>query len=182
MIDEDKLQLLYVAEQRSIRDIAAIEQVSTRIIYDALTRYRIPRRPAGFHKKHIQPATLPFNEPTLRRLYLDEERSIRDIAALYTVSTRMVYDALSHYRIPRRKTGPQRPAPSVITLGNRVLDKATLQRLYQEDGQTIAAIAASLGCAPARIRKALMRWGIARRRRGRRYGPMLQHPSGDSQT
>jgi predicted DNA-binding protein YlxM (UPF0122 family) len=181
LIDEDRLLQLYVAEQRSIRDIAAIEHVSTRAIYDALIHYDIPRRPAGFQNKRPQPKHTPFNEAALRRLYLEEERSIRNIAALYEVSTRSVYDALSNYRIPRRKAGQQRPAPNVITFGNSVLDKATLQRLYQEDGQSIAAIAASIACAPSRIRNALVRWDIARRRRGRRYSPVSEQPNDAAQ-
>jgi len=181
LIDQDRLQQLYVTEQRSIRNIAAIEHVPTRTIYDALMHYRIPRRPAGYHTKRLQPTHASFSEATLRQLYLDEERSIRNIAALYEVSTRVVYNALSHYRIPRRKGGQQRPVSSVITFGNRVLDKATLQRLYHEDGQSIAAIAASVESPPARIRNALVRWGIARRRRGRPYRPVSEHPNGEAQ-
>jgi hypothetical protein len=170
VIDEDTLQRLYVVEQRSIRDIAAIEHVPTRTIYDALIRYRIPRRPAGFHNKILQPTNASFSEATLRQLYLAEERSIRDIAALYQVSTRMVYDAMSRYRIPRRTAGQRRPAPLVIQVANGVLDEATLRRTYEEEGQSIAAIAAAVACTPARIRNALVRWGIERRRRGRRDG------------
>jgi predicted DNA-binding protein YlxM (UPF0122 family) len=181
MIDEDRLQELYVAEQRSIRDIAALEHMSTRAVYDVLVRYSIPRRPAGFHNKPIQPAPASFNEANLRRLYLDEERSIRNIAALYQVSARMVHDALNRYRIPRRRAGQQRPVPSVITFGDSVLDKATLQRLYQEDGQSIAAIASSVACAPSRIRNALVRWDIPRRRRGRQYGSALEDRNGEQQ-
>ena len=172
MIDEHRLHQLYIAEQRSIRDIAAIERVPTCTVYDALIRYNIPRRSAGFHKR-IQPPHTSFNEATLRRLYLDEERSIRNIATLCQVSTRMVYDALSRYRIPRRTTGKQQPAPSAITFGDSAFDKATLQRLYHEEGQSIAEIAAAAACPPARIRNALVRWGIPRRRRGRRHGPVF---------
>jgi predicted DNA-binding protein YlxM (UPF0122 family) len=104
-------------------------------------------------------------------LYLEEERSIREIAAQYQVSTRLVYDALSHHRIPRRTSGRRRPAPAAILLGDSLLDKATLQRLYQEEGLSIAAIATAVACSPSRVRNALVRWGIARRRRGRNYGP-----------
>jgi predicted DNA-binding protein YlxM (UPF0122 family) len=179
MIDEVRLRQLYITERRSIRDIAALERVSTRMIYDALIHYHIPRRPAGFRPKNPQPAQSPLNEATLRRLYLQEQRSIRDIAALQQVSTRTVYDALSHYSIPRRPAGqPRQSTPSMITLGNRVLDKPTLQRLYEEDGQSIAAIAASLSCPPSRIRSALVRWGIERRRRGRQYGPISEQEPG----
>ena len=176
MIEEERLQQLYVTEQRSIRDIATLEHLPTRTVYDALIHYRIPHRPAGFHTKKPKATESPLNEMTLRRLYLEEQRSIRDIAALQQVSTRMVYDALTHYRIPRRPAGQQRrPMPNAITLGTSVLDKPTLQHLYEEEGQSIAAIAASLSCAPSRIRRALVRWGIARRRRGRQYGPISEH-------
>lgn len=167
MLDEVTLRHLYLEEQRSIRAIAELEHVPTRTVYDALIRYRIPRRPSGFHHKRLLPTSAPFDEATLRRLYLEEERSIRDIAALYQVSTRMVYDALSRHRIPRRTVGHRRPTPSAIAFGNRLLDKATLQRLYREEGLSIAAIAEANRCPPSRVRNALVRWGIARRRRGR---------------
>jgi len=168
VIDEDKLQRLYIAEQRSIRDIAAIEHVSTRSIYDALIYYCIPRRPSGFRAKAALPGNPLLDEQTLRQLYLVEQHTIRDIATLSGVSTRVVYDALCRYRIPRRAARQPRPASAVITFGSSVLDKPTLQRLYHEEGQSIAAIAASMSCAPSRIRNALVRWDIARRRRGRR--------------
>ena len=102
MLDEITLRRLYLEEQRSIRDIARLAKVPTRTVYDALIRYRIPRRPAGFHSPRATPANASLDEITLRRLYLDEERSIRDIATLHHISTRVVYDAMSRYRIPRR--------------------------------------------------------------------------------
>ena len=171
MLDEATLRRLYLEERRTIRDIATMEQVSLRTVYETLIRFRIPRRQAGFSGKRVELDNALFDESHLRHLYLKEERSIRDIAALYQVSTRMVYDALSHYRIPRRIGKPQRPAPAVIVLGNSLLDKVTLQRLYQEEGLSITAIAAAVACSPSRVRNALVRWGIARRRRGRQYGP-----------
>jgi transposase-like protein len=152
----------------SIRAIAAREGVPSRTIYDALIHYRIPRRPAGFHSKRFQPIDAPLDETTLRHLYLHEERTIRDIAALYLVSTRKVYDALRRYRIPRRTSRQQKLPPEVVTFGDGMLDKVRLQRLYEQEDQSIATIAATLGCSPSSIRNALIRWGIARRRRGRR--------------
>ena len=169
MLDEFTLRRLYLEERRTIRDIAAIEQVSVRTVYETLIRFRIPRRLAGFRGKRIDPTDVLFDESTLRYLYVEEERSIREIAALYQVSTRVIYDALSHHRIPRRTSGRRRPAPAVVALGNSLLDKATLQRLYHEEGLSIAAIAAAVACSPSRVRYALVRWGIARRRRGRQY-------------
>jgi hypothetical protein len=167
VLDESELRHLYLEEQRSIRSIAALFQVSTYAIYNALIRYHIPRHPSGFRSPHGQPVKAQLDEAMLRRLYLDEKRSIRNIAALHKVSTRHVQTALVRYRIPRRTSGQQRPRPNVITLGDGVLDKATLQRLYQDDGQSIAAIAASIACSPSGIRNALVRWDIPLRRRGR---------------
>jgi len=113
MLDESTLRQLYLEQQRSIRDIAALEHVPTRTVYDALIRYRIPRRPSGLRSVRPQLASALFDEATLRRLYLQEQRSICVIAALHHVSTRMAYDALSRYRIPRRAAAQRRPTPLV---------------------------------------------------------------------
>jgi predicted DNA-binding protein YlxM (UPF0122 family) len=181
MLDETMLRRLYLEEQRSIREIAQLEHIPTRTVYDALIYYRIPRRASGFRSPRVQPASAPLDESTLRRLYLDEERSIRNIAALYQVSTRMVYDGLSRYRIPRRTTGHRRPSAAVIDLADGSIDEATLRRLYEEEGQSIAAIAASVACAPSRIRNALVRWDIARRSRGRQPGTIVINQGKPSQ-
>jgi len=175
MLDETTLRRLYLDEQRSIREIAQLEHVSTRTVYNALIRYRIPRRAAGFRSPRIQPANITPDEPTLRRLYLGEERSIRNIAALYHVSTRMVYDALSRHRIPRRTTGHRKQSATVLDLADGAIDEATLRHMYEAEGQSIAAIAAALSCAPSRIRNALVGWGIARRRRGRQPSPFFMN-------
>jgi transposase len=170
MLDEITLRRLYVDEQRSIREISQLVHTSTRSVYDALIQYRIPRRTSGFRSLHVQPVNTVLDEATLRRLYLDEERSIRNIAALYQVSTRMVYDAMGRYRIPRRTTGHRKQRPAVLELADGTISEADLRRMYEEEGQSIAAIAAAVTCAPSRIRNALVRWGIARRKRGRQSG------------
>jgi len=168
-IDEMTLRQLYLEKQLSIRAVAEIMHVTTRTIYAALIHYRIPRRPAGFRSQRLQLTDAPLDETTLRRVYLEEERSIRDIAALYQVSTRVVYDSLSHYRIPRRTSGFRQPSEKLFTLAGGTIDQMMLRRLYEEQGLSIAAIAAEAQCSPSQIRNALVRWGIARRRRGRRY-------------
>lgn len=170
MIDETTLRQLYLAEQRSIRAIAETTHVPVQTVRELLGRYGIPRRPAGFQPAPDQPDERSFDQAALRRLYLDERRSIRDIAAQYRISTRSVYDALVRYRIPRRSGGYRRPAPRAdAQLEPAALDEATLRRLYEQEGETIAAIAAALACPPSRVRDALVRYRIPRRRRGRRY-------------
>ncbi|HNP71863.1 MAG TPA: hypothetical protein PKK15_12160 [Kouleothrix sp.] len=167
MLDEATLRRLYLHEQRSIRDIAALLGASTRVVYDALIHYRIPRRTAGFRPVHEEPAEDRLDEAMLRRWYLEEERSIRAIADLAQVSTRVVYEALIRYGIPRRTAG-QRPAGVAAgALPSAPIDEPTLRRLYEQEGRSIAAIAAALACSPARVRRALVHWGIERRQRGR---------------
>jgi hypothetical protein len=108
-----------------------------------------------------------LDEATVRQLYLEEQLSIRAIAALSHVSTRVVYDAMSRYRIPRRRRGHRAEPGRSIDLKGGLLAEATLRRLYTDERRSIAAIAAMLQSSPSRIRNALVRWGIPRRRRGR---------------
>src|SRR4029078_4447778 len=128
MFDESTLWRLYLEEQRSIRTIATLEGVSTRMVYDALIRHRIPRRPAGFRHVQVQLDHPVLDQAALRRLYLEEKRSIRAIASLAQVSTRKVYDLLSRYHIPRRAVGHQRPGLSAILVANGSLDEPMLRR------------------------------------------------------
>ncbi len=143
--------------------------MSIRTVYDLLVRYQIPRRSSGFPSTRSRRSVAVLNEVELRRLYLDEQQSIRAIAAQAGVSARVVYNALMAYRIPRRKSGFRHSVAAVLVLGNGTLDEATLRRLYEQEQRSIADIAAILQCTPSRIRSALVRWGIDRRRRGR-YG------------
>ena len=166
MLDEATLRRLYVEEQRSIRAIAKHEGFPSRTIYDALIRYRIPRRTSGFLSA-CREMDNGLDETTLRRLYLEEQLSIRAIATMSNISTRVVYDALSRYRIPRRKQGYRSQRPSAIDLDSGLLEEETLRRLYTDEGHSIAAIAALVQSSPSRIRNALVRWDIPRRRRGR---------------
>ena len=171
MIDEATLRHLYLHEQRSIRAIATITQVPVHVVRDLLRQYHIPRRTAGFQPTHPAPPTL--DEATLRRMYQQDMRSIREIAAALELSTRSIYDALVRYRIPRRSGGYRRPVAAVVAPEQQnALSEATLRRLYEQEGESIAAIAQSFGCPPSRVRDAMVRWGIPRRRRGRRYGAL----------
>ena len=172
MLDEQRLRQLYLMEEQSIRAIAASERVSVRTIYNALIHYHIPRRSPGFRSAQAQRPDRLIDEAELRRLYLDEQRSIRAIAAHLHVSTRVVYDSLMAYQIPRRVGGGRGSPAPVLVLETGTLDEPILRRLYQHEGRSIVDIAAALQCSPSRIRSALVRWGIERRRRGRpQMGP-----------
>ncbi len=107
-IDEATLYRLYVEEQQSIRSIAVTLRVAPRTVHDAMIHYRIPRRQKWRH----HPATSPggareaLDAPLLQRLYVAEQRSIREIATIMEVYPSVVYNALVRWDIPRRKRGP----------------------------------------------------------------------------
>lgn len=168
MLDEATLRRLYLEEQRSIRAIATREGIAAQSVHDALVRYEIPRRTSGFATLSRKAKHNQLDETTLRRLYIEERLTIRAIADLSNVSTRIVYDALSRYRIPRRVRGYRAEPANAIEVEGGWLDKLTLQRLYINEGRPIAEIAATVRSSPSRIRNALVRWDIPRRRRGRR--------------
>lgn len=169
MEDETNLRRLYLDEQKSIREIATLRHVSPRTIFDALRRYRIPRRSAGFPAQPAAQPALQLHEASLRQWYLHEQRSINEIAELLQVSTRTVFDALCRYQIPRRSSGHRKhKQPDAIVLATgALLDEQTLRWLYLDEGRSIVAIAESIHATRSQIWNALVRWGIPRRQRGR---------------
>lgn len=168
MFNEATLRRLYLEEQKSIRAVALLANVSPRTVFDALNRYRIPRRPAGFRGAAIPSASSTLmQEASLRHLYIEEEHSIAEIAHIAGVSTRTVFDALNRYRIPRRPIGSHKKRTTVGVLGNGVFDEEALRHMYEEEGLSIADIAGMTQLSPSCIRNALVRWQIPRRRRGR---------------
>jgi predicted DNA-binding protein YlxM (UPF0122 family) len=110
IIDQETLRHLYIDEKLSIRSIAAILHVAPRTVHDALIRCRIPRRQKWQHyltasaKRADRPQ---LDESTLRQLYMNEQRSIREIAGFFNVFPSVVYNALVRWNIPRRKRGPR---------------------------------------------------------------------------
>ncbi len=69
------------------------------------------------------------DETILRRLYLDEQKSIREIATLWHVSPRTIFDALRRYSIPRRSAGfPAQPAALVAPQERRAGQEGRYRR------------------------------------------------------
>lgn len=108
-----------------------------------------------------------IDQATLRRLYIDEERSIRSIAELLHVAPRTVYDAMIHGRIPRRQTWQHSNRSSSSSDGTR-FDEAMLRQLYQTEQFSIREIAARFHVSHSVVYSALVRWNIPRRRLGPR--------------
>src|SRR6266545_3023585 len=109
-----------------------------------------------------------IDQATLRRLYIDEHRSIRSIAALLKVAPRTVHDAMIRGRIARRKSWEQHATTTKQRAARGQLDEETLRRLYVIEKLSIRDIAERFDTCTATVHHALVAWNIPRRKRGRR--------------
>lgn len=107
----------------------------------------------------------------LRRLYLDEEVSVRRLCVRYGVAKDTVRRWLVVYEIPLRshqqasQVRPSRKAPP--------LDKAVLERMYARQGRTMTEIAAVLKVGQMRVKTSLEHHGIPLRKTGGRRAAYL---------
>lgn len=104
--DEAILYQLYVEEQLTIRMIAKKFEVTSSTVYDAMRRWRIPRRPQSFRIQQSKPK-IPLDEFELRYHYDDLQLTIKEIAEQLKVSTAVVLSAMKYWRIPRRQGRPK---------------------------------------------------------------------------
>jgi hypothetical protein len=94
-----RLHALYVTQGLTIAQIAAQERVGPMTVWHALIDHDIPRRPHG------RPVPPPPPALELRRLYLEEGRPIRQLAAHYKVSYTTMRQRLQAAGIPLRPPG-----------------------------------------------------------------------------
>ena len=104
---------------------------------------------------------------TVRHLYIDEQLSIRNIAATLHVNPRTVHDALIRGRIPRRRPWEQHATMAAEHPVRGKLDESILRRLYLIENHSIHEIADTLDVSATTVRQALVDWDIPRRGRGR---------------
>lgn len=106
-----------------------------------------------------------FDPDELRRLYIDERKTIREVARALQVGNSTALAAMMYWRIPRRAGGPGRQLPP----STPTIESSTLQRLYLEERHSIPAIAALLQVPVRSVRHALIQHRIPARR-GTRAG------------
>ena len=102
----------------------------------------------------------------LSNLYVDEQLSIRGVAAVLHIDPQTVHTALIRGRIARRQRWEQ-PAITMQRAAGGQLDEATLRCPYGIEQLSIREIAERFDTCTATVHYALVAWNIPRRKRGR---------------
>jgi len=149
----DRLRDLYVEQGLSVAEVARHVGHSRDWVVTRLDRLGLPR--PGWQKKPRR--ALPAAR--LRRLWVDERRSVPEVAEQFGVPADWVRAELARHGISR----PRRPPPGLTPLTTKVLED-----LYVHQGLSATEIAHRVGGSPTRVVEALERAGIPRRPRGQR--------------
>jgi transposase len=144
------LQKLYVKEKKSTYTIAKILGCSHSTIRDYCKKYGIKLRPSQTGKLK------GLNKATVKKLYLNEQKSINKIAKMLDCSPSSILYQCKRYGIKLR------PRMKVI----KGLNKSTLQRLYVKEDKSINMIAVKFKCSYSVIEYRCRKYGI--QLRGRR--------------
>jgi len=117
------------------------------------------------------------NEAFLRREYVDNRRTLKDIADECDVSDQTIRRWLEHHGIDRRNR-----SEAQISEKKPFHDKHWLREKYVEDGRSMRDIADECGVTPSGIKKWIDKFGIETRGSADhlRYGPASFYTSGDN--
>lgn len=139
---EAVLRKEYVTDERSAHQIADRYNVTASTIYYWLRKYEIRRR----NPKRQQRYTVlgPDEQDELRRLYVEERLSAREIAEKYECSMATVYNRMQEFGI---KTNPPLP-------------EEKLRQLYCDRGYSMQQVAYELDHSRQKVRKSLLKHEI----------------------
>lgn len=160
-LDVDVLTELYVHQRLSSDEVGRRLGCSSQKVRDELRRAGIALRSPGTASARLA----GLDDATLRRLYVDEEKTLAQIAVAYDCVPGAVRQRLLRAGINRRPPGGGRRP--VLEDGATA---AQLRRLYLEEGRSIAEIARILGCTRDKVGRHLDHYGIPRRPRARPGG------------
>lgn len=150
-LDDGTLRRLYVDEGKTLAQIAVAYDCVPGAVRQRLLRAGINRRPPGGGRRPVLEDGATAAQ--LRRLYLEEGRSIAEIARILGCTRDKVGRHLDHYGIPRRPRA--RPGG---------LNGRLLRRLYVSERLGVDQIAARLKVSPNHVRNELRRHDIRRTR------------------
>lgn len=141
-LNKEVLYKLYVKEQKSTNEIAKMFSCTPTTVQNKCRKYKIKLRPRTKEIKGL-------NKPTLQKLYVQEGKSMKEIAEMFSCSPYTVKDRFRKYGIARNE-----------------LSREVLQQLYVKDGKTIREIAEILNCSRETVRRRCKQFGIPLRNPG----------------
>lgn len=104
------------------------------------------------------------DEEVLRRLYVDQELTMEEVASTLNCGRQAVEEWIHRHGIPTRSRNPDPP--------DELTRKTTLRELYVEEGSSTYSIAEELDCAPSAVHGWLQRHGIETRSVGSQPGEL----------
>jgi transposase len=93
-LNKSFLQKLYVKEGKTIREIAKILSCSHETVRNRCEQFGIPLKPPGGRE-------LEIDESTLRRLYVEEEKSINEIAKIFDCAFSTISQKVKRFGLKR---------------------------------------------------------------------------------
>jgi len=108
-------------------------------------------------RRHIN-----WDVETIKRLYWDEEKSLGEIAKIYETNPRAVSRKLKNANIPRRSNS----ASHIVFYRQNpryIFQKEELQKLYWQEGKSIAKIAQLLNTSYTTAYYAMVKLGVLKR-------------------
>lgn len=140
-LSKETLARLYIKEKTPLRDIAKMAGRSYTFVRHKCMEYGIPLRPKNYK-------IIVLEKPVLLRLYVQEGKSPRDIAQIYSCTPATVRKRFRQYGIPLTDN----------TI--KGLDEAEVQKLYVEEGKSLKEIANIIGCSHETVRKRCKKHGV----------------------
>jgi transposase len=94
-LNKSVLQKLYVEEGKTVREIAKIIGCSREPVRLKCKQFGVPLRPTGSKRVDI-------DEPTLRRLYVKEEKSMLEVAKIFDCSVSVISQRVKQFGLKKR--------------------------------------------------------------------------------
>jgi len=146
-LTESLLQKWYVKEGKSTREIAKTIGCSREPIRLKCKQFGIPLRP--FARKSVV-----IDKPTLHRLYIEEKKTVTEVASIFNCSTPTILRKARNYDIKLRPRGGKKKLD---------IDKSTLRRLYVEEGKSMPEVAKIFDCSVSVISQRFKQFGLKKR-------------------
>ena len=135
-LSKEELVDLYVTKGMSQRAIGELYGVNDTLIGKRLQSFGIESRPTNW--EHSAPRFASLSADDLRRLYVTERRTQKEIAGMYDMCSVTVSKWLRRYGIPIEAPWERRAVK---------IDPGEIRRLYSDEGMTVRQMAKHFSCS-----------------------------------